>query len=162
MKKTSMAGGLASFENALSVLIVCVICFTVFVQVLSRFVLKVPLSWTEELSRFALIWLTFIAASVALREGGHFVVDLVSHALSPKAKNYYDKAILLVELAFLAVLFYAGLEIVPVAHMQESAALDLHMSYVYLSIPCGAALMMINTLFKLFSKTGAEESREQP
>ncbi|MDR1934257.1 MAG: TRAP transporter small permease [Candidatus Accumulibacter sp.] len=154
--KKSVAGRLASFENALSVLIVCVICFAVFAQVLSRFIFKVPLSWTEELSRFALIWLTFIAASVALREGGHFVVDVVSHGLPPKTRNYYGKLILLVELVFLAVLFYAGLGLVPVAHMQESAALNLHMSYVYLSIPCGAALMILNTLFKLFEKPGAE------
>jgi TRAP-type C4-dicarboxylate transport system permease small subunit len=27
------------------------------------------------------------------------------------------------------------------------------MSYVYLSIPCGAALMILNTLFKLFAKS---------
>ena len=51
-------------------LIVCVICFAVLFQVVSRFILKVPLSWTEELSRFALIWLTFVAASVALRGNG--------------------------------------------------------------------------------------------
>ncbi|MDR2111793.1 MAG: TRAP transporter small permease [Candidatus Accumulibacter sp.] len=160
MKKAGVIGKLASFEDALSVLIVCVISFAVFVQVLSRFVLKAPLSWTEELSRFALIWLTFIAASVALREGGHFVVDLVSRRLPPGPRKYYHKLILLVELVFVTVLFYTGYQIVPVAHMQESAALDIHMSYVYLAIPCGAALMMINTLIKLFGKSGAEDHGE--
>jgi TRAP-type C4-dicarboxylate transport system permease small subunit len=161
-KKTGLAGWLASFEDALSVLIICVISFAVFAQVLSRFVLKTPLSWTEELSRFALIWLTFIAASVALREGGHFVVDLVSRYLPPKLINHYHKLILLVNLVFVMVLFFAGLQIVPVAHMQESAALNVHMSYVYLSIPCGAALMIIDILFKLFEKSDTEGHGEEP
>jgi TRAP-type C4-dicarboxylate transport system permease small subunit len=159
--KKSIADRLASFENVLSVFIVCVICFAVFAQVLSRFVFKVPLSWTEELSRFALIWLTFVAASVALREGRHFVVDIFSHGLPPKWKNYYGKFVLLVNLVLLAVLFYTGLGIVPVAHMQESAALNIHMSYVYLSIPCGAALMILNTLFQLFEKSDVKNPGEQ-
>ncbi len=141
---------LASFENGLSVLIVCVICCSVFFQVLSRFIFKVPLSWTEEVSRFGLIWLTFIAASVALRDDGHFTVDVISHKLSLENKKTYQIGIMLITLAYLIVIFYTGLELVPVAHMQESPALDLHMSYVYLSIPCGAALMIVNVLLRIY------------
>lgn len=141
---------LATIEDVSSVIIVCVICLTVLFQVLSRFIFKVPLSWTEELSRFALIWLTFVAASVALREDGHFAVDVIAHRLSDAAKKRYRSVVLLVMLVYLSVIFYTGLQIVPVAHMQESAALDVHMSYVYLSIPVGAGLMILNVMIKIF------------
>lgn len=150
MKNPKLGRFLAALENGTSVLIVCVICFAVFFQVISRFILKVPLSWTEELSRFALIWLTFIAASVSLRENGHFAVDVFSHKLSPKGRTYYQIAILLIMLVYLSTLLYTGLQLIPIAHMQESAALDVHMSYVYLAIPCGAVLMIINVLIRTF------------
>lgn len=150
MKNKKFSEGLAVFENTVSVLLVCVISFTVFFQVLSRFILKVPLSWTEELSRFALIWLTFIAASVALRENGHFAVEVVVHKLPPGKRKYYQAGIMALMLVYLSVMFYTGLELLPIAHMQESAALDVHMSYVYLAIPIGAALMIVNTLLRIF------------
>lgn len=140
---------LAKGENWVSVLIVCTIGLSVLFQVLSRFVFKVPLSWTEELSRFSLIWLTFIAAAIALRDNGHFAVDVISHRLSPAVAKYYEVAVLVVMLVYLVVILYTGLELLPVAHMQESPALDLHMSYVYLSIPCGAALMVTTVVLKI-------------
>jgi len=149
MTRSRPADIVASLEDGISVLIVCVICFAVLFQVVSRFILKVPLSWTEELSRFALIWLTFVAASVALRGNGHFAVDILAHRLSPKMRKLHEFAVLVSMLIYLAVIFYTGLELLPVAHMQESAALDVHMSYVYLSIPFGAALMIFNTLIKI-------------
>ena len=150
MNKLKFRNVLALFEDTLSVIIVCAICFSVFFQVLSRFILKVPLAWTEELSRFSLIWLTFIAASVALRANGHFAVDVISHKLSPRNKKLYQLGVMAIMLVYLVVIFYTGLELLPIAHMQESAALDVHMSYVYFSIPCGAALMIINVLMRMY------------
>lgn len=160
MKLSRSTDVLATIEDAISVIIVCVICFTVLFQVLSRFILKVPLSWTEELSRFALIWLTFIAASVALRGDGHFAIDVVSHHLTAKTKRIHEIAILVSMLIYLVLILYTGLQLLPIAQMQESAALDVHMGYVYLSIPVGAALMIFNVLIKIGrllnnSRTGA-------
>lgn len=140
---------LARAESALSVLIVCVICFAVLFQVLSRFVLKVPLSWTEELSRFALIWLTFIAAAVSLRDDGHFAVDVIAHRLPPRGRRLYAIALLATMLVYLVAMLWTGLQLLPIAHMQESPALDLDMGYVYLSIPVGAALMIVTIVLKI-------------
>ena len=105
MNKLKFRNVLALFEDTLSVIIVCAICFSVFFQVLSRFILKVPLSWTEELSRFSLIWLTFIAASVALRANGHFAVDVISHKLSPRNKKLYQLGVMAIMLVYLVVIF---------------------------------------------------------
>ena len=40
----------------------------VFMQVIFRYVLKAPLSWSEELARYTFMWITFLGASVALRQ----------------------------------------------------------------------------------------------
>lgn len=149
MKNRKFSDYLAALENGTSVLIVCIICFTILFQVVSRFLLKVPLSWTEEVSRFALIWLTFISASLALRDNGHFAVDVISHRLSEKNQKYYQIGIFLLMFVYLAAILKTGITLVPVAHMQESPALDMHMSYIYLAIPCGAALMIVNIILKI-------------
>jgi tripartite ATP-independent transporter DctM subunit len=38
-------------------------------QIIARYVFSNPVTWSEELSRFAFIWLTFLAAAVAIRKG---------------------------------------------------------------------------------------------
>ncbi|MDR3048899.1 MAG: TRAP transporter small permease [Elusimicrobiota bacterium] len=137
------------FEEGSSVIILGIICFTVLAQVLSRFVLKTPLSWTEELSRYSLIWLTFIAASLALRNDGHFTIDVIGHKLKPIYKKALKIFILLIMLIYCAVLFVTGIELLPLTHLQESPALDIHMSLVYLSVPIGFALMIIHLIVNL-------------
>lgn len=149
MKNWKLSDYLAALENGTSVVIICVICFTILFQVASRFLFKVPLSWTEEVSRFSLIWLTFISASIALRDNGHFAVDVISHRLSATSQKYYQIGIFLLMLVYLFTILKTGITLVPIAHMQESPALDIHMSYVYLAIPCGAALMIVNILLKI-------------
>jgi TRAP-type C4-dicarboxylate transport system permease small subunit len=48
----------------------------------------------------------------------------------------------------LAVLFIAGIKVTVVAHDQQSPALGMPMSYVYLALPVGAALMLWELLIQ--------------
>ncbi|NIX00358.1 MAG: TRAP transporter small permease subunit, partial [Phycisphaerae bacterium] len=44
-------------------------------QVITRFVLKNPSSWTEELATYLLIWVGLLGAAVALHRGAHLGID---------------------------------------------------------------------------------------
>lgn len=137
-------------EDVSTVIILGIICFAVFAQVVSRFLLKTPLSWTEELSRYSLVWLTFVGASLALRHNGHFVIEVLEHKLHGRKREYLQMFILVLMLVYTVVLLINGLQLLPVAHMQESPALDIHMSYVYLAVPVGCVFMIVHLLVKLF------------
>lgn len=140
---------LSRVEDYLAVVIIVVMSLAVLFQVISRFVIKAPLSYTEELSRYMLIWLTFIGASLALHDDKHFAVDVLSHRLSAFGQSVYKFIITGLMLAYLVVLFANSIPLLEVAAMQTSAALDIPMDYVYLAIPVGTGLMIVHAALSM-------------
>ena len=47
-------------------------------QIIFRFLLNSSLVWSEELMRYLFVWLSFITASIAVREHKHISVDFVT------------------------------------------------------------------------------------
>jgi len=71
---------LVRFEQFTSVGLLALILVSMGSQVISRYLFRSPLSWSEEVSRFAMIWLTFIAASFISARRQHIAVDLFGTA----------------------------------------------------------------------------------
>jgi TRAP-type C4-dicarboxylate transport system permease small subunit len=94
---------LGSFLNqgalALSVTLATADLILVVLEVISRSVGE-TIVWTEELSRWCTIWMTFIGASVILRERGHIRVEYFI-SISPRIVR-----ILMTLLGEAAVLFF--------------------------------------------------------
>ena len=66
---TILGSGFDRFLEGMAILgLVTTLGSTLF-QVCARYVFSSPVTWSEELSRFAFIWLTFIAAAIAVRKG---------------------------------------------------------------------------------------------
>ena len=68
--------------------LVCLVAL-VLLQVFSRYLFETPLSWTEELARYAMIWLVFIAAAQITSGDGHIVITLVDRFSSPLALKLF-------------------------------------------------------------------------
>ena len=66
-------------ENTMGMVILTVMVVIVALQVASRYLFPSPISWTEEASRYCLIWLTFLGASMVIRTKGHFAVEYLLH-----------------------------------------------------------------------------------
>ena len=66
------------------VLCLAAMCVMVFGNVVLRHLFDSGINISEELSRFMFIWLTFLGAIVAMREGGHLGMDMLVHRLSGK------------------------------------------------------------------------------
>jgi TRAP-type C4-dicarboxylate transport system permease small subunit len=58
----------------------------VFGNVVLRYVFNSGIATSEELSRWLLVWLTFLGATVALREHAHLGVDTLIRALPPRGR----------------------------------------------------------------------------
>ncbi len=107
-------------------------------QVFTRYVLKHPSSWTEELATFLMIWVGMLGASVALNRGAHLGIDYFVLKLSPKKGLYVALFVFAVVAVFsLLVLTIGGVQLVSrtLATNQVSPALGLKMGYVYLALP---------------------------
>jgi len=66
---------------------VAVLIVPVTLQIVSRYTALIPSwIWTEELSRFLFIWMIMLGAMIGVREGSHFVVDVLPD-LPPRAER---------------------------------------------------------------------------
>jgi TRAP-type C4-dicarboxylate transport system permease small subunit len=73
-------------------------------QVLFRYFLHIPATWTEELARATFVMITYFAMAVAVRDKDHIVVDFLLVKLAPRARALLLIAFDVAILAFLALL----------------------------------------------------------
>ena len=96
-------------------------------QVFNRFVLGLPLSWSEEFQKFGHIWMVMLAIPVAYRRGAHLGMDMLLRLLPKRAQRVVG---LLTELLWLVLALAIGrytLVIMQVAKNQDSPGLGIPM-----------------------------------
>ena len=127
-------------------------------QVFTRFVLRDPSSWTEELATFLLIWVGLLGASVALNRGAHLGIDFLVLKLSPQRRLYTELFVYACIAAFsLAVLVVGGAVLVArtLSLQQTSPALGLPMGYVYLALPISGFFLTLYSIEFLAMRVSA-------
>lgn len=131
------------------VVMVAFVAFVVlsFVQVVLRYGLGQPLTWSEEVSRYLFVWVVFLGGGVAARYRGHIVLDFVVSALPPRIRLLLGTLMGLLSLAMLLVVFaWQGWILTLVSWRQESPATGLPVGVATLAIPVGGLLMALNTI----------------
>lgn len=121
-------------------------------QVINRFFLNESLSWSEELQRYAFIWLVFIAIPITYNRKGHLCVDSISNLFPKVARAVFDTAVDLLWLAFGAGLAILTLQIMKVTQFQETPGLGLSMSVVYSGLLIGGIYQVLCVLHKLYTQ----------
>jgi TRAP-type C4-dicarboxylate transport system permease small subunit len=115
----------------------------VFAQVLFRYLLNVPLGWSEELSRFAFVWLCFLGAAYLVRDQQHLRVTAIESKVQRGARAVLRVVQYVGALVCAVVFLRGGVGIVGNEWGQVSPATGLRMGYVYGVIPVAAALMVL-------------------
>jgi TRAP-type C4-dicarboxylate transport system permease small subunit len=75
-------------------------------QIVFRYCFNDPLAWSEELSQFLLICLTFVAAAAVLKRSEHFSVDAFVNAMNPAMRRRVELAASVVQLLLVVALAY--------------------------------------------------------
>lgn len=126
--------------------IFALLVFDVLFQVFSRYILGTSFTWTEELARFSLIWMTIVGAAYLNGKREHLSMDFLYQKLSVTNKK---KASILIEiLVFLFALFVmviGGFNLVyTTLHLEQlSGTLRIPLGYVYAVMPgCGILIML--------------------
>lgn len=107
---------------------------TVLTQVFARvFLPKVP-SWTEEVSRFLLIWMVSFGAGLAMRNRSFVNVDIVTGLLPARARKALQMLSSLLVIAFMCVFTVKAWDHLALGRRQTSSALYLPMQYVFYAL----------------------------
>jgi TRAP-type C4-dicarboxylate transport system permease small subunit len=134
------------FERALYIVCGALLTFisiNMFCAVLSRYVFKSPLPWTEELARYALVWFALLAAALSARRGVHISFRWGLLLFSPAARHAIRIAIELVILAFLAIVLWQSISLLDVVGNQTAMATQMNMRVPYAGVPVGIAALII-------------------
>lgn len=132
-------------------------------QVFTRFVLRTPSSFTEELARYLMIWVGLLGAAYASGRRAHLALDLLTARLQGATRLWSERLIHAVVLAFaLGVMVGGGGRLVWVQLTlgQRSAALGINIGFVYLAVPVAGACIVIHCVAALLdSRRGAEAAQ---
>lgn len=135
-------------EKILAVVYMAVMLGSIVVGVLFRYVFSNPLTWTDELAVYMLIWLTFIGGSMSVKTGKAASLDLVFE----RVNLIWKKIFLIVGYAsviiFAAVVAYMAIKWIsnPSIQTKISPGLKISMFLPYLSIPFGLVCLTIHSL----------------
>ncbi|MEX1276955.1 MAG: TRAP transporter small permease [Bacteroidota bacterium] len=124
--------------------IVAVMTLNVLWQVFTRFIMKSPSSYTEELARYLLVWLGLLGGAYAVGKKMHLSIDLLPAWLKGKSRLILELVIQGCILLFAtSVILIGGADLVGLTLTldQLSAALRIKLGYVYLALPLSGALM---------------------
>jgi TRAP-type C4-dicarboxylate transport system permease small subunit len=143
---------LAHFDRALTrgnrwlvVGILAAMAVMVFANVALRFLTDHSILWVEEVSRYLMIWLTFLGAGLVLRYGGHIGIDTLQDAV-PRHAPWIRASIFLVLFAFFAVMIWLGVRYTLLTWAQTTPVLQVSMGAVYLAMPIGFGLAVVHLL----------------
>ena len=117
----------------------------VFANVALRFFTDHSILWVEEVSRYLMIWLTFLGAGLVLRYGGHIGIDALQDKL-PRQAVWIRAAIFVLMLAFFVVMLWLGARYALLTWGQTTPVLEIPIGAVYLAMPVGFALMIVHLL----------------
>lgn len=121
-------------------------------QVLSRYVVQNPSSFTDELSRYMLVWLGMLGAAYVAGQNQHLAIDILPNKLSGKPKMKLLVLINSLVLLFaLIAMVLGGSNLVYITYIleQKSATLQIPLAYIYTIIPISGLLVVYYQIFQI-------------
>lgn len=116
----------------------------VFANVVSRYLFNHSIIWVEELTQYQMIWITYLGAGLALREGRLVAVDVLEAVMPPALRRGVRLVIGVAILAFLVTLVVLGFQIAAFTWTQETPVLQVPAGVPYLGVPIGALVCALH------------------
>lgn len=142
-------------EVVLCCILVAMVAIT-FSQVVSRYVLHVSLSWSEEASRFLLIWLAMLSAAYGFKVRTHFALTIVVDRFGARAKRTVGALVVVAMALFLCVFVFEAVAVTRNAVGRIGPGTQISMAVPYSSTIVGGVLMLYYVL-----RTGWRDFRGQ-
>jgi TRAP-type C4-dicarboxylate transport system permease small subunit len=115
-------------------------------QVTTRFVFGNPSTWSEVITRTAMIWSVFTGVAVAFRHGAMIAVEIIQQALPPRLGLALFMVANGLSVLFFSILFWQGWAMAERVAKQKLAALDISIAWAYAALPVGSVFIVIAIL----------------
>lgn len=150
-------------ERVLVCVFLSVLSVVLILQVFMRYVLREPLAWPEEFSRYLLIWTAFVGSSQAIKDRRVVSIDVLPQTFGGAAERLFYYLMNLGFLLFCGIAIYFSIDFIShvMRSKQVSPAMGIPMWIVYLAAPVGLGMAAMRTVEAIIAGPGPASRRSE-
>ncbi len=169
MTSKKILNNLQKVEDAILVVTFCVMVISFFMQVVNRNIIKQSVSWFEELSRYCMMYMVFLATEAGLRDGTQISVTSVTDKMPPKVRDIVLLIAKTLVVVFSIIIFLTSFNLlkIQVRSHQLSPALKLPMFIPYFALTLSFGIIIVTQMslwilafLKIVKKTPVDVTEE--
>lgn len=139
-----------SIEKFLLVIMLIFMTILGAMQIISRFVIKSPIAWSEAMLTYIFIWVSFLGAGVALDQKSHFSVEILVERLPKGLQKIFEVIVYSLLIVVNVFITYKGVILVFENRNQMMSAMPFSMSWPVLVLPVSSVFMLIHLLHHIY------------
>jgi len=144
--RKSIIAALNKIEEVTIIAMFALMVIVIFAQVIMRYVFNDSLYWSEELGKFLFVWISWLGISLGEREGEHIKITMLTGRLPFKKAHIFNVISSLIVLAICLITFYYSASLVLTQWTTKYAGIGISISWGYLAVAVGTALMSIRSV----------------
>lgn len=137
------------------------LCVSVSAQVLARYVFNHNFGWAEEFPTFIFLWVSFVSAAVAYRDGNHLSVDFIANKFPRKIQPVIDYINLILCLVFVSVISCYEFEMAWSIRTSTFVVMKISKTFCYIGIPFSGVLFAVFIVERILQRAGLIAAPEQ-
>lgn len=145
----------------ISVVLLVILVICTLLQVFCRFVLRDALVWSEEISRFAGIWMVILSTSIAINTRAHMTIDLATSKFSERIQMVLQLISDVVILMVCVVMLYFGFVMAKKFVGTPAPATRISMGVIYAGVGVGWVCNVFVAAAKLWESMKQLTGREK-
>jgi TRAP-type C4-dicarboxylate transport system permease small subunit len=143
----ALSNGLKKLEKLVGAACLGAMLFIMLLNIFMRYLLLIPINWSDELNNYLFIWSGFLACAYTTSEDGHVRVTLIRDALPPKVRTFFHFLMNIIMLVAFAL--FIGPTWRLLGRLPLSNSLRVPLKYVYAILPIAFSMMCLH----LFNNT---------
>jgi TRAP-type C4-dicarboxylate transport system permease small subunit len=146
------------FEEVLGALFLAIMVSVSFVNVITRYVLKFSMAFTEELTLYLFVWITLLGVSLAFREGANIAVSVLYNRFGKGVRKFLFLLSAACSITFFAFFFYFGvLEVMDEVNMGVATeAMEMPVWLFTVSMPMAGVFTIFRIIVRARDDMRAE------
>jgi TRAP-type C4-dicarboxylate transport system permease small subunit len=152
-------------EKAIILVSMIVMCVVIFLNTVARYtgLFTQQLLWAEELARYVMIWMSFLAAAAATQDDAHYKMTAIVDACPKTVGKALRVLAKLITAVFMIIMTKIGIDMCSqlMTMGQKSPILKIMMWIPYASIPVGMILGVIQMVLREILAFGKAKEGEE-
>ena len=153
-----LSNGLNYWVERVCAVIIAVLIVDIWIGVFGRYVFELPVTWSEELARYLMIWAALLAVSSGVARREHVAVTALFDRFPAPTRRLLRVAIDLLAFVFFAYLLYFGIGMTRNGATQYATIFEMTMTLPFAAVPVSSALICVQLALAALRDFGGDET----